>query len=72
MINKVKGERQNYGFCKSCKSDFIYEPDAIWFDEQGYGYSTKLTKCPYCSKIVVLKHVEDRGLDINSDSRWYK
>lgn len=65
-------ETQNFGRCKSCKSDFVYQPENTWFDEHGYGYSTKLTKCPYCKKIVVLKHIEDRGLNVNFDDRYYK
>lgn len=63
--------RQNNGHCKSCNSDFVYQPESIWFDERGYGYSTRLTKCPYCGKIVILGHKEDKHLDINKDKKWY-
>lgn len=67
-------KKQNNGYCRSCDSDFvIFEPDKeIWFDESGTGYSTKLCKCPYCNKIVVLQHIEDKGLNVNFDGRYYE
>ena len=73
VVNEIKQDsNQNYGYCKSCKSDFVFKPDEAWFDEKGLGYSTKLTKCPYCGKIVVLKHLEDKGLNVNLDKRFYE
>lgn len=73
IANEVNQEiQQNYGHCKSCKSDFIFKPDEVWYDDKGLGYSTKLTKCPYCGKIVVLDYIEDCGLDVNKDKRFYQ
>ena len=63
---------QNCGHCKSCESNFVFKPDETWFDEHGTGYSTKLCRCPYCNKIVALRYIEDYGLDVNSDERYYK
>ncbi len=57
--------------CSSC-GGFKVQPESIWFDEQGLGYSTRLTKCPYCGKIIILGYIEDYGLDVNSDSRVYE
>lgn len=71
-VNKVQNDNQNAGYCKACKSDFIYEPDAVKFDEQGYGYSIKYTLCPYCGRIVILKYFEDKGLNVNFDDRYYE
>ena len=58
--------------CKKCKEKFVYFPEETWWDEKGYGYSTKLVKCPHCGCINVVKHVEDYGLDVNSDDRFYE
>ena len=63
---------QHSEYCKSCKSSFSFKPDEAWFDEKGFGYSTKLVKCKNCGKIVVVKHMEDKGLDVNLDRRFYK
>lgn len=52
-------DSQNVGRCNSCESVFVYSQDNTWFDENGYSYSTKLTKCPKCGKIVILKYIED-------------
>ena len=60
------------GYCKSCDSTFEYQPEDMWFDEQGLGYSTRLTRCPHCNKIIVLGYIEDYGLDVNNDKRFYK
>lgn len=68
----VTQKQQNSGHCKACDSDFVFEPDKAWYDESGYGYSTKLTRCPYCNKIVVLKHIEDKSLNLNFDERYYE
>lgn len=69
MNNNIE---QSNAHCKSCDSDFVYTPDMTWFDEHGYGYSTKLTKCPFCKKIVVVKYYEDSWFDVNNDERFYE
>ena len=58
--------------CKKCKSKFSYTPEDTYWDENGYGYSTKLVKCPDCGCINVIKYDEDSGLDLNSDLRFYE
>lgn len=63
-------KKNDSAVCSRC-GGFKVKPDNIWFDEQGYGYSTKLTQCPHCGKIVILKHIEDYGLNVNSDRRFY-
>lgn len=62
---------QNSCKCKKCGKSFIFKPDDIWWDEKGFGYSTKLTKCKKCGCINVVKHIEDYSLDVNNDERFY-
>lgn len=62
---------QNYCTCHSCNESFVFEPDDIWWDENSCGYSTKLCKCPYCGSINIVKYIEDYGLDVNFDERFY-
>ena len=66
----LKG-RSDYVSCKSC-GEFKVQPENVWFDEHGYGYSTKLTRCPHCGKVVVVKYIEDYGFsNLNTDRRLY-
>lgn len=57
--------------CNKC-GGFKVQPENVWFDEHGYGYSTKLCRCPHCGRVVILKHIEDYGLGkLNTDRRLY-
>ena len=63
--------KKNSATCKSC-GGFKVQPENVWFDEKGFGYSTKLTKCPHCNKIIILKHIEDYNFNkLNTDRRLY-
>ena len=53
--------------CKQCDSNKI----KIKWDESGYGYSVKLAVCEKCGRVTILKYIEDPGIDINGDLRWY-
>ena len=67
-ILEVKSESAT---CNKC-GGFKVKPENIWFDEKGYGYSTRLTKCPHCGRVVILGYKEDYGFSkINTDRRWY-
>ena len=58
--------------CKKCGSDFTFLPEECFWDEKGFGYSTKLVKCSDCGCINVVKHVEDYGFSkMNEDVRLY-
>jgi hypothetical protein len=58
--------------CIKCHTNFVFKPDECWFDEKGYGYSTKLCKCKNCGCINVVKHIEDYGFSkMNYDRRLY-
>lgn len=57
--------------CKKCKTEFSFTSEDTWWDEKGFSYSTKLTRCPECGCINVVKHVEDYGADVNVDERFY-
>lgn len=50
------------------------EMEEYW-DYSGYGYSTKLARCPECGKIKVLKVVEDYWMRMlgndGMDYRYY-
>lgn len=63
--------KQNSAICSSC-GEFNIQPEDVWFDEQGSGYGTKLTRCAHCGKIVILGFIEDYGLDVNNDKRYYE
>lgn len=72
IIEDNESRTQYYCECKKCKESFIYESDDIFWDEHGFGYSTKLVKCKHCGCINVIKHVEDYGFIImNVDERLY-
>ena len=78
MNKKVNSYDEDYDeklkssmLCNSCKK-FIVQPENIWFYEQGYGYSTRLTNCPHCGKLIILGYIEDYGLDVNADERFYQ
>lgn len=58
--------------CKKCHESFVYESDDIRWDENGFGYSTKLIRCKHCNCINVIKYVEDYGFSkMNTDRRLY-
>lgn len=49
----------NYEVCKKCGRLIKYENTDTYWDESGYGYSTKLVDCKECGKPNVLKYEED-------------
>lgn len=57
--------------CNQCKSINDYENTDMYFDDKGYGYSTKLAKCKQCKGIIIVKHLEDSWLNVNEDERYY-
>ena len=70
--NEDESRTQGYCDCKKCKESFIFEPDECWWDEHGFGYSTKLVKCKHCGCINVVKYIEDYGFSMmNTDPRLY-
>lgn len=67
-VLEVKSES---AVCNKC-GGFKVQPENIWFDERGTGYSTRLTKCPHCGKVVILGYKEDYGFSkMNTDRRLY-
>lgn len=64
---------ENNTKCKKCGSYFKFNNNDAYFDEHGFGYSTKLVKCPECGSINVLYTLEDFGISkLNSDERLYQ
>lgn len=57
--------------CRNCNQAIQYKNEDTFWDERGYGYSIKLVRCPKCGHISVIKYVEDTGLNVNFDDRYY-
>ena len=57
--------------CKRCGESFSYDSKDTYFDDHGYGYSTKLVKCSHCNTPNVIKRHEDKWLDVNNDEKYY-
>lgn len=58
--------------CKKCDTEFVFKPEDVWWNDKGSMYSAKLTKCPECGCINVIRYKEDRGFNLNYDSRYYR
>ncbi len=56
--------------CGKCKSEFVLNESDQWFDEKGFT-STKLTHCPYCGSINVVKYYKNEFENLNDDPRYY-
>lgn len=57
--------------CMKCSDGFSYtEEDAKWHECSTY--SVKVVKCPHCKAVNVLRYIEDSGLHVNTDERYYK
>lgn len=56
--------------CKKCNSKFTYTDNQSWWDYSGFT-NTKLVKCPDCGCVQPVKY-DERGLDVNNDSRFYE
>lgn len=56
--------------CEKCNRE-THRP-YMWWDESGYGYSTKLWKCRICNGIQIAYIKQDKGLDVNADERFYE
>ena len=57
--------------CTSCKKRFAYKQTDAIFDENGYGYSTKLVKCKHCGRLNVIRYFEDDSMKLNNDRKYY-
>lgn len=44
--------------CKDCNIRSRLESNC-YFDEKGYGYSTKIFRCPHCGKLQIVKYYID-------------
>lgn len=71
-IDQAEQDLQEALICKRCGCRIIINDNKniIW-DENGYGYSTKLCRCHGCNTLNVIEYYEDCSLDINKDTRWY-
>lgn len=71
--DKDENEKQyNNCICKKCNKQFHFENDTTYWNDSGLGYSTKITECPNCGTVNVIKYIEDKGLYVNTDPRYYE
>ena len=54
MVSRIK--------CIQCQESYNIEESECWWDEGGYGYSTHLSRCPYCQQINIIKYKNDEWL----------
>lgn len=72
MSNIERYNESSSAFCSNCHTLFSFKPDETFWDDKGTSYSTKLTTCKKCGKIVVLHHKEDYGFSfMNTDKRYF-
>ena len=69
-VKPLQGNNCTCTKCTKCKEDFVFLPDEIFWDEHGFGYSTKLVHCPYCQQINILKYYEDRAMNKLNNNDW--
>lgn len=67
----MTGLEHEVRICKKCGFRWLMDDEDIYWDENGYGYSTKLCDCPSCNTPNIIKYNEDCSLDLNIDTRWY-
>lgn len=73
VINQYKIlERGVVVKCKKCGSQITVTDDVTYWDEKGFGYSTKLINCPICNCPNVIEYIEDKHLNLNIDAWYYK
>lgn len=56
--------------CKKCKRNFKFSKEQTYWDEKGYGCSTKLVNCPHCNCPNVVKISVDRWLRKLNNNGW--
>lgn len=58
--------------CIQCNAEYESTDELTYWDESGSNYSTKLSKCPCCGQLNIVKYRVDSGYDLNNDERWYR
>lgn len=53
---------EKFAICKKCGSLIKLSADNTYWDEKGYGYSTKLAICNECKTHNVLRYEEDNWI----------
>ena len=67
---QIQEQSHNSKKCTKCKENFIYLPDEVQWREFGT-YSAKITTCPYCGSVQIIKYENAFGLDVNNDDKFY-
>lgn len=45
--------------CSRCDREFTVAEQSTWWDYKGSGYDTKLTRCPLCGQVNIVKYIEE-------------
>ena len=43
-LDYFEEQSKNNCKCPKCGTSYVFKPDEAWWDENGYGYSTKLKR----------------------------
>ena len=52
--------------CIQCGNQIDYDDQDCFWDDHGYGYSTKLVRCE-CGQLNIVKYKMDKWLEIDLD-----
>ena len=66
----IPEDKKSNCLCKKCDTNFIFKADEAWWIEQGT-YSEKVTKCPECGCVNVIKYIDGFNQNPNWNSRYY-
>ena len=71
VLDVIPEDKKHNCTCKRCKTNFVYKADDTRWIEQGM-YSEKVTNCPECGCINVVKYVDGFNQNPNWDKRYFK
>ena len=55
--------------CIQCREKYESTDELTYWDESGYGYSVKLSKCPHCGQLNILKYKIDNDFNDRNEER---
>lgn len=53
--------------CIQCGKTFESTDELTYWDDSGYGYSTKLSRCRYCGQLNIIRYQKDKWLIDNNE-----
>lgn len=66
----MEEQKKHNKTCMRCRTNFVWFPEECYWDENGYGYSTKLCKCPNCNTPNVIEYKVDRAMAKLNKNSW--